>query len=196
MLVATVTQAQTQFGLKAGVNFPSYTYEASEVIADAKSRMSFYLAGYLDTRIASGFYLHPEISLQGKGAKLIESSLFGGKEVVQSIMWLDFPVNFLGKVPVGNMGNIFAGAGPYVGFSIDGENTYADGSTSAVIIYKDNALKNVDYGINFLMGFKLGNRVSLSADYRVGLANIANDTYKWSANIKNRVLSLGVGVSL
>lgn len=196
LLCAGIVKAQTEFGLKAGVNFPSYSYASSENISDVKPRTSFHLTGYLDARVASWLYLHPEISLQGKGARLIESRILGGKEVVQHIMWLDFPFNFLGKVPIHDLGNIFAGAGPYIGFSMNGENNYADGSVSAVIIYKDNALKSVDYGINFLAGFKLKKRLSLNANYRLGLANIANSSYKWSDDIKNRVFSLGIGVGL
>ena len=162
-----------------------------------KPRISFHLTGYLDARIAPGFYLHPEVSLQGKGSKLIESSILGGGEVIQKTMWLDFPFNFLGKVPVGSIGDVFAGAGPYIGFAMDGTNTFSNsGSTSAIIIYEDNALKSVDYGINFLAGFKLGKRVSLNATYRLGMANIAEKNYKWSNDIKNRVFSVGVGVAL
>ncbi|MGV3761957.1 outer membrane beta-barrel protein [Parapedobacter sp.] len=194
-LLATAIQAQTDFGLKAGVNFSSYSFADSENISDAEPRTSFHLTGYLDARIASWLYLHPEVSLQGKGAKVIESKLLGGAEVIQRTMWLDFPFNFLGKLPIGDVGSFFAGTGPYVGFSMNGENTYANGSTSAMIIYKDNALKSVDYGVNFLAGFKWS-RFSLNANYRLGLANITNSSYKWSDDVKNRVFSLGIGVSL
>ncbi|MEC3881199.1 outer membrane beta-barrel protein [Parapedobacter sp. 10938] len=195
VLLATSIQAQTDFGLKAGINFPSYSFADSENISDVQPRTSFHLTGYLDARIAPWLYLHPEVSLQGKGAKIIESQILGGAEVIQRTMWLDFPFNFLGKVPIGDVGNVFAGTGPYIGFSMNGENTYASGSTSAMIIYKDNAMKSVDYGINFLTGVKWS-RFSLNVNYRLGLANITNSTYKWSDDIKNRVFSLGIGVSL
>jgi len=79
---------------------------------------------------------------------------------------------------------------------MDGTNTYASGSTTAVIIYDDNALKSLDYGINFLAGVIFWARVSLNANYRLGLANIAEANYKWSDTIKNRVFALGVGVAL
>jgi len=196
VLFAAGAQAQTEFGLKAGVNFASYSYAHSANTADMKPRTSFHITGYLDTRISDGVYLYPEVSLQGKGGKWIEASERGGAEIIQSVMWLDLPINVIGKVPVGPFGHAFAGAGPYMGFSMNGENKYADGSTSAVIIYKDNAMKNFDYGINFLAGLKWGKRFSLNANYRVGLVNIVYDTYKWSDNVKNRVFSLGMGVAL
>lgn len=71
-----------------------------------------------------------------------------------------------------------------------------DGSTSAVIIYKENTVKSIDYGINFLTGIKLGSRASLSANYSISRANVTYDVNKWSKNIKNRVFSLSIGVSL
>lgn len=195
VLFAASAQAQTDFGIKGGVNFPTYSYGDREAFSEAEPIVSFYLAGYLDMRIASVFYLRPEVSLQGKGARVTKTDIVSGAdEIIQRTRWLDVPINFLGKVPVGNSGNVFAGAGPYIGFAMNGENTYADGSTSAVIIYKDNTLRSLDHGINFLAGLKFG-FISLNANYRLGLANITYNTNKWSKDIKNRVFSLGIGVS-
>lgn len=189
-------RAQTEFGLKAGVNFASYSYGDTEQLVDAKPRASFYLAGYLDAPIAKNIYIQPEFSLQGKGAKLIEDINSGGGEINQRVMWLDVAVNLLGKMPLDNFGNVFVGAGPYMGFAINGENDYASGTTTSVIIYQDNALKSVDYGLNFSTGMKFGKRLFFNVNYRMGLANIANKNYKWSDTIKNRVFSVGVGVVL
>ncbi|MBL1411246.1 outer membrane beta-barrel protein [Sphingobacterium faecale] len=196
MLVFTV-QGQTEFGLKAGVNFPSYSCAESELLASTKAITSFYLAGYLDSRIARGLYFHPELSLQGMGSKLIETQVRGAEEITQKTKWLNLTFNFLGKAPVKTFGNAFLGGGPYMGFAMDGTNTYTDkGTTTAVIIYDRNALKNFDYGVNVLAGFKFGKHFSLNANYRLGLANIAESSFKWSDNVKNRVFSIGIGASL
>src|SRR5690606_1925799 len=167
-------QAQTAFGFKAGINFSSYSYANSETLAGTGSITRFYVTGYLDICMASALYLHPEVTLQARGSKLVESEVLGSGEAIQTTMWLDFPINVLGKLPVGNKAKIFAGGGPYIGFAMDGTNTYANnGSESTVIIYDDNALKSADYGINFLTDLELGRRLSLNANYRLGLANIA-----------------------
>ena len=159
------------------------------------------MTGYLDAHIVSWFYLHPEVSLQKKGSKLVESRLFGGTEITQSIMWLDFPLNFTGKMPISSLGRLFVGTGPYLGFAMNGENTYPVESGSrpsepAFIFGKDNSWKGTDYGINFLAGFEFRKRFMLNANYRVGMANIAGNTNKLSSNIKNRVLSIGIGIGL
>lgn len=181
--------------MKVGVNSPSYNYGDSRALSEAEFIRSFNLAGYLDAFIGQGIYLHPEVSLQGKGTKIVKYAELGGGEVIQRVNWLDFAFNLLSKMPVGNVGEFFGGGGPYMGFAMNGENKYPDGSTSAVIIYKENTIKSIDYGISFLTGIKLGSRVSLSANYSIGLANITYVVNKWSKNIKNRVFSLSIGVS-
>lgn len=202
ILLAAGAQAQTGFGLKAGVNFPSYSYGSSDDLSDTKSAINFHVTGYLDTRIAPGFYLQPGVSLQGKGAKFAEATIGGTTyDVSQSTMWLDVPVNLVGKFPVG-VGSLFVGAGPYVGFGLSGKNKLnsqdGDGDFSSSTLNefsfgKDEALKGTDYGVNFLAGFKLGNGLLLNANYGLGLANIAG-AKSLSDDIKNRGFSVGIGV--
>lgn len=196
ILFVAGAQAQTGFGLKAGVNFPSYSYGDSDDLSDTKSTVNFHVTGYLDARVAPGFYIQPGLSLQGKGAKLIESTALGGSEVTQNTMWLDVPVNFVGKFPVGG-GNVFLGAGPYVGFGLSGKNKVSlnEGATSGEREFKfgkDETLKGTDFGVNFLAGFKLGNGLLLNANYGLGLTNIAGER-NISSDIKNRGFSVGLG---
>lgn len=202
LLLAAAAQAQTGFGLKAGVNFPSYSYGSSDELSDTKSTVNFHVTGYLDARLAPGFYIQPGVSLQGKGAKFAEATIMGTTyDVSQNTMWLDVPVNFVGKFPAG-AGNIFLGAGPYVGFGLSGKNKLnsqdGDGDFSSTTLNefsfgKDETLKGTDFGINFLAGFKLGNGLLLNANYGLGLTNIAG-AKNLSDEIKNRGFSVGIGM--
>ncbi|HMR18274.1 MAG TPA: hypothetical protein PKA53_03150, partial [Sphingobacterium sp.] len=82
-------------------------------------------------------------------------------------------------------------------FAMDGTNKYTEkGTTTAVIIYQDNALKNFDCGVNLLTGLKFAKRFSINANYRLGLTSIAEKYFKWSDEVRNQVFSLGLGVSL
>jgi len=108
-------QGQTEFGLKVGVNSSSYNYGDSKASSEAESIRSFNLAGYLDAFIGQGIYLHPEVSLQGKVAKIVKYAELEGGEVIQRVNWLDFAFNLLSKMPVGNLGEFFGGGGPYMG---------------------------------------------------------------------------------
>jgi len=201
-LLAVGAQAQTGFGLKAGVNFPSYSYGSSDELSDTKSTVSFHVTGYFDAPIASGFYIQPGVSLQGKGAKLAEVKIGGTTyDVSQNTMWLDVPVNFVGKFPVG-AGSVFVGAGPYVGFGLSGKNKlnsqkgdddFSSSTLNEFSFGKDETLKGTDFGVNFLAGFKLGNGLLLNANYGLGLTNLAA-AKSVSDNIKNRGFSVGIGV--
>ena len=196
ILLSTASiHAQTDFGIKGGINYATYGYGDRQAPSTAESITSFHLAGYLVIRMAPALYLQPEVSLHNKGARITKTdAVDGAAEIKQRTQWLDIPINVLGKMPLGNNWSAFAGGGPYIGFAMNGENTYADGSTSAVIIYEDNNLKSLDYGINLLAGIKF-NFLSLYASYSFGLANITYDTNNWSKDLKNKTLSLGIGVS-
>ena len=197
LFLSITVKGQTEFGLKAGVNNTSYSYQPSEVIGDTEPLWRYYMAGYLDAKIAKGLYIHPEVSLQGKGSRLVESEVRGSTRIIQKVNWLDMTVNFLGKLPIDGVGNVFLGAGPYIGFTMDGTNTYEENdATTAVIIYEDNALERFDYGMNFLTGIKFAKQISLNVSYKIGLRNIAEDYFKWSSNVKNQVFSIGLGFAL
>ncbi|GHE23087.1 porin family protein [Sphingobacterium griseoflavum] len=201
LLLAAGAQAQSGlgYGLKAGVNFPSYSFGNSNDLSDTKSTTNFHVTGYLDAPVTQNFYIQPGVSLQGKGAKLVESSALGGSEVTQNTMWLEVPVNFVGKFQAGN-GNFFVGAGPYIGFGLSGKNKYSTGSGSNVVerefkFGKENTLKGTDFGVNFLAGYKLAGGFLINAGYGLGLTNIAGDN-NWTNDIKNRVWTVGIGFEM
>lgn len=197
VLTTLSLSAQTGFGLKAGISMASYRCADSEILSNTSPVTSYYVAGYLNTRISRLVDFHPEVSLQGKGSKLKESQLMGAGEIEQKTKWLDFAFNFLGNASMGDLGSFFIGGGPYAGFAMDGTNNYTEkGTTTAVIIYDDNALKSLDYGVNLLTGIKFAKRFSINANYRLGLANIAESAFKWSDKVNNRVFSVGLGVRL
>lgn len=201
LLTAVGAQAQSLgYGIKAGINFPSYSYGSSSELSDTKSTTNFHVTGYLDAPVSSNFYIQPGVSLQGKGAKLVETSALGGSEITQNTMWLDVPVNFVGKFNTG-AGSFFVGAGPYVGFGLSGKNKYSTNNGNAATerkfeFGKDNTLKGVDFGLNFLAGYKLSNGLLLNAGYGLGLTNIAGNGNAWSDNIKNRGFSVGIGFEI
>ena len=201
LLFAAGAQAQTGFGLKAGVTLPSYNYGSSDNLSDSKSTTNFYITGYLNGNINQNFAIQPGISLQGKGAKIAEAR-FGNEtyELTQNTMWLEVPVNFVGKLPIGGA-ELQLGAGPYVGFGLSGKNKFnrigdnGDVSSNTLDEFKfgkDETLKGVDFGANITAGVKLMNGFLINANYGLGLTNIAGDK-SLSDDIKNRVLSFGIG---
>ena len=185
-LAAAGAQAQTTYGLKAGVNFPKMSYSGgnSEFSTDAST--NFYVTGYANLFTSPNFAIQPGVSLQGKGGK----SELGNIESTTNLMSIEIPVNAVYYIPTGNSGSVFIGAGPYVGFNIAGQNKINDVKTDIEFGSKLGETKVVDYGANFQLGYKISNGFLVNGGYGLGIGNLSN-----TDNLKqrNRVWSLGVG---
>jgi hypothetical protein len=201
--VGAYAQGGLGYGVKAGVNLPSYSYGGSD-LSDSKSTVNFHVTGYLDAPVTSNFYIQPGVSLQGKGAKFADYKIGENTyEVKQNTMWLEVPVNFVLKFPTAGEGKFFVGAGPYVSFGLSGKNKYeaksGSGSTSISDDFKfgkDETLKGTDFGVNFLAGYQLGSGISINAGYGLGLTNIAGSKFIGKGDVKNRVWSIGLGFGI
>lgn len=187
------------FGLKAGVNFPKYNFSGSNSSYETNSATNFHVTAFLDAPMAGGFLsVQPGISLQGKGAELVNNN-FG--TVTQNTMWLEVPVNLVAKMPLGHSGNFFVGAGPYVGFGLSGKNKYDSdwGSTETEFEFgKDGTLKSTDFGVNIIAGFQLSQGLMIHGGYGMGLTDIraSNNEYFPDNTLTNRVWTVGLGFAL
>lgn len=187
------------FGLKAGVNFPKYNFSGSNSSYETNSSTNFHVTAFLDAPLAGRFLsVQPGLSLQGKGAELVSS---GVGTVTQNTMWLEIPVNVVAKVPVGQSGNFFVGAGPYVGFGLSGKNKYDSdwGSGETEFEFgKDGTLKSTDFGVNFIAGFQLSQGLMIHGGYGMGLTDIraSNNEYFPDSKLTNRVWTVGLGFAL
>lgn len=201
LFIAFGAQAQsgTGIGVKAGLNLPSYSYGSSSDLSDSKSTTNFFVTAFLDAPVASNLYVQPGVSLQGKGATLLSTESLGGVEVTQNTMWLEVPVNLVGKFDLG-MGKVAVGAGPYLGVGLSGKNKIS-GESSGNSIEKDfkfgsdEMLKRTDFGVNFLVAYELYNGFTINGGYGLGLTNLAGDK-ALTNDLKNRVWSIGVGFGI
>ncbi|MEI5985792.1 MULTISPECIES: porin family protein [Sphingobacterium] len=199
VLLAAGAQAQTSYGLKAGVNLGKYSNQTEEAKDYQKNNVSFYVTGFADIPVAPQFSIQPGVSLQGKGAKYEATGDNVSGTSSTNTMSVEIPVNAVYYIPAGT-GNVFLGAGPYVGFNISGK-TKAEGALGGVEGSVDRDLKFsgdnkdmnlIDAGVNFLGGYKFGNGLLINAGYGLGLSNLSpsdNSDNKFS----NRVLSFGLG---
>ena len=76
--------------------------------------------------------------------------------------------------------------GPQVGFLINSEEEF-EGETFDT---KD-ITSNVDFGLNFGLGYKLASGLNFSARYNLGLSNV--DDSDFDVEIKNSVFQFSVG---
>lgn len=186
ILLAAGAQAQTGWGLKAGLNFPKTSLSGGRGSYDTKSSTNFYVTGYASIPTATNFAIQPGLSLQGKGGKIEE----GNTEFKTNLMYLEVPVNAVYYIPAGYTGSVFIGAGPYLGLGLSGKEKVNGKSTDIDFGSKDGELERFDWGFNFLLGYKLNNGFLINGGYGLGLGNLSNVN---GLKMKNKVFSLGVG---
>jgi hypothetical protein len=146
------------------------------------------------------FSIQPGLSLQGKGAEYFDVADI---EIKENIMWLEVPVNLVGKIPLGATGtNLFLGAGPYGAVGLAGEikteNEKTDQSTTQKIKFGDEdnnnaSRKRTDFGVNFLGGIQLSNGFNIGAGYGLGLTDLRPNGTGGNGQVTNRVLSFSLG---
>jgi len=112
-------------------------------------------------------------------------------------MSIEVPVNAVYYIPAGT-GNVFIGAGPYIGFNVSGK-VKTKGQEGGISIDEKNNIKfsgdekdmnRIDAGANFLLGYKLENGLLINGGYNLGLTNLVPNV---TDKISNRVLSFGIG---
>lgn len=198
-LVAAGAQAQTSYGLKAGVNLGKFSNQSEAIKDFQKNNVSFYVTGFADIPVAPQFSIQPGVSLQGKGNKYdYDSDGLDGSASVNT-MSIEIPVNAVYYIPAGT-GNVFLGAGPYVGFNISGKHKLegnlgelgAAGESDIKFSGDDKDMNLIDAGVNFLGGYKFGNGFLINAGYGLGLSNLSPSSDS-DNKFSNRVLSFGLG---
>ena len=198
----TSSVGTTKWGLKAGVNLAKYSYGADDAKNESTDQATnFHVTGYLDLPLGGRmFSIQPGLSLQGKGAEYFDVADI---EIKENIMWLEVPVNLVGKIPLGATGtNLFLGAGPYGAVGLAGEikteNEKTDQSTTQKIKFGDEdnnnaSRKRTDFGVNFLGGIQLSNGFNIGAGYGLGLTDLRPNGTGGNGQVTNRVLSFSLG---
>ncbi|MGJ1203888.1 porin family protein [Sphingobacterium lactis] len=197
-LLAAGAQAQTSYGLKAGVNLGKFSNVTDAEKDYQTNNVSFYVTGFADLPVAPQFSIQPGVSLQGKGNKFNYDGDGLDGSVTTNVMSIEIPVNAVYYIPAGS-GNVFLGAGPYVGFNVSGK-TKGKGTLGNNTGEFENDLKFsgdnknmnlIDAGANFMAGYKFNNGLLLNAGYGLGLTNLnPNDNGDKSST---RTLSFGLG---
>ena len=192
LAVALISMAGQTFaqsiGGKLGVNFAKVTGDGTD-----KVEMNTGLAAGVFINIPvvpSLLSIQPEILYSQKGFK-VESELLGVNVTSKTwINYIEIPVMAKVTIPVVP---IYAMAGPYVGYALNGK---IDVNGTSEDIAGEDMDKRFDYGLNLGLGYEKGFgpvKVFLDARYGIGFANIID-----SEDIKNSnsVISLTAGVRL
>ena len=181
------------FGVKAGLNFSNVSSSGGGLTVTTSSTTGFHVGAVADIGFGN-LSLQPGVLYSTKGGSL---NFSGGADKL-TLNYVEVPVNLLYNIPVG-VGKLFIGGGPYVAFGLSGKSTLSgtatstgSGSESQSITFGSASgdVKNPDFGVNILGGFRFKSGFSLSAGYGIGLANLSNES---SISTKNNALSFSIG---
>lgn len=225
MSLAVMAQSRTttssakegNFIIKGGLNLANISVTDNGRVDQANTFKSFQVGIGYDIPLAEYFSLQPGLIYTGKGAKTQKFKEGDALYVKASSnpMYLELPINFVGKIPLTQTSSFYIGAGPYAAMGITGKNkvdtyildnhTYSsddikysndDPTTAQEENYSYGNLKRFDYGLNALAGFEF-TRFTIGANYGYGLTKISSGTDN-TANDKgkNRVWSFVLGIKL
>lgn len=204
-------QAQVRFGAQAGINGASATFKDETVTPTItekyKTKIGLNIGIVVEVPIATSLVFRPELNFIQKGGKFSESeTVFGTTISTESKFtnnYLELPLNLAYKFEAGS-GNVFVGAGPSIGFGLSGKaktkittgSTTDEETVNIKFDGKENAtdnnvhLKALDFGINFLAGYQIGQNVFIKANYTVGLSNISPEA---KTSVKNNGFGFTIG---
>lgn len=215
--LSVAAMAQARVGVKGGWNIANVTNTNSGGVDNNRGLNSFHIGAIADFPLSPILSIQPGVFYTGKGARLTEGNTDGNTyyKTTTNPRYIEIPVNFVGKIPVGDQTKLFLGVGPYAAFGVGGKNKW-EASLAGVktsgesnIKWDDDTpfndgdqnrgfdkYKRFDYGGNLMAGAEFGNFI-VSAQYGMGFGKILSGTDNSSDDkSKNRVWTFSVGYLL
>ena len=165
-------------GLKAGLNITDF-HVANESNTDLQSRLSFHVGLVSEFMLSERFSIAPELLYSDQGPKSDDTNI----DATSSFQYLNVPVMLKYYV----YDNLSIEAGPQVGFLLSAK-TEINGTD----IDQKEDTKNIDFGLNLGLGYKLQNGIYFGARYNLGLTPVDKDTSD-NVDVFNRVVQLSIG---
>jgi hypothetical protein len=102
--------SNAQLGVRAGLNFSSYSVKGGGVSLNSDSQVGFHFGLTNDFKLTDNITFRPGLLYSGKGGKLD----FLGESISTKLSYLDIPLSFVYNFS-GSDSGFFAEVGPYVG---------------------------------------------------------------------------------
>lgn len=170
----------------------TYTFRSKYVVLPK-------IGANFDYHISRLFNLRSGLILNGKGAKFTDPGSSSGPNDVlyhNTYFYLDIPLFLIVTPTLFSSRHLYGGAGFFIGYGLGGWYKVEDAHTHKVISKgrvkfrgkSGEGLKDLDNGINFLLGYKLCKHFSINFIYQYGLMDI----YNGPDAAYSRSMSLGI----
>lgn len=164
LFVAAPAQAQTSFGLKAGLNVTNMTLSSEELLS-ASNRAGFFVGPTVKFTL-------PIVGLGVDAAVLYdqrEANLKGNTgETTITQRSINIPINARYTIGLGDMAGVYLAAGPQFGFNV-GDTDFSLAGLTSSSTYENYTLKKSNFSINVGGGVQLMNHLEIGVTYNIAL---------------------------
>jgi len=177
----SLTQAQVNFGAKAGVNFANATGSDA---SGSSIRVSFNAGFLAQIPVSDALSVQPEVVYSDQGAKVNFDNGTGGTESgAYKLGYINVPVLLKYTTSSG----FFVQTGPQIGFLLS-----AKASANGVSVDEKSNFSSTDFSWAFGLGYLTSANVGIDARYNLGLSNIEKTDQSNSGTVKNSVIQVGI----
>jgi len=205
IFISSLTLNAQTINVIAGFSSNSAVATGDSIANSGLSALSgYHLGANIDIKINNFLTFQPGITYQTKGSKYQFSvnptgNLFGPRASITTDItarYLDLPLNIKAHYDINKSLIVFATAGPYVGFGLEGETTtnvnflgFNIPNNQAIDWGTD--IQRIDYGLGLGGGLSYRNFI-LQATYDLGLANLVVEGSE-NNSLQNRIFRISLG---
>lgn len=197
-LQLTAISQKTRAALMGGVTLATMSGELGGNENGYEKKVGYTLGVMTETPIhTSRFSFSPGLHYVQKGT--LQRPPVGTliTKAYYALRYVELNANFTYRAP-GVKGNFFAGAGPSLAFKvpskkgtmIDKDKTETDVNFGNTI---DKDIRGVDYGVNFLLGYRLVAGFFITANYNMGLRDLRPVPESAPSEVKNSYFGIQLG---
>lgn len=197
------------FIIKAGFNVSNTSLNIKDIneLNQKQPKIGFNVGLMADYAFCKSFALQSGLSYTTKGAQLKGTTHWvpTGEthwEETTNMGYLQLPVLAIYRIHISDDFNVFAHAGPYFAYGVNGKittknryyNLNLQDDKEKTDTFSDETYKRFDFGLLGGLGAEL-NRISISFDYELGLTGLIVEELKdfGIKDFKNRNASIAIG---
>jgi hypothetical protein len=166
-------QGKINFGAKAGLNLATLDGD----IEGAGTKAGIHFGGMAEISINDKFSVQPELLFSTKGS----DAEIGEDEINLSYISLPIMAKYYATEALS------LEVGPQIGFLVNSEQEVEGGTIDL------EGTNDIDFSLNFGLGYKLASGINFSARYNLGLSNVFDDVEGVDVDVNNSVFQFSIG---
>ncbi|WP_417444873.1 porin family protein [Joostella sp.] len=189
--IATTNAQGFNYGIKGGTNFSNISGDNGDV---DNARVALYGGLFAEYAFSDRVSIQPEVLYSSQGAhetfKTFDASGVNSLETTVRLEYLNVPVMLKYRVYKG----LNVQVGPQVGFLLNAEQEVESGSNGYELAETTTNINefvtDVNFGVNFGLGYELNNGLFFDGRYNLGVIDIAQMD---NQEFKNHTFQVGFG---